>query len=193
MADVAPFRAIRYAHPSAGVVRAAVRRRLTPRGARRYLRARPSQRRPPDTGRLGGGGRQALSRPGSTRACSSATRSRRLGGRSRTTSGPDGVAPAPRGLVASLRAEPYETRHVLPHERTHAGPKESRLRLLRAARAQLEPIFLLYDGAAAGRGSRPRSGSRERRARASGGCRARSCPRRLRRPPASDRRRSPPL
>jgi uncharacterized protein (DUF1015 family) len=32
-------------------------------------------------------------------------------------------------------------------KRTHAEPKESRLRLLRAARAQLEPIFLLYDGA----------------------------------------------
>jgi uncharacterized protein (DUF1015 family) len=48
--------------------------------------------------------------------------------------------------VASLRVEPYETGAVLPHERTHAGPKESRLRLLRAARAQLEPIFLLYDG-----------------------------------------------
>ena len=50
------------------------------------------------------------------------------------------------GLVASLRVEPYATRTVLPHERTHAGPKEGRLRLLRAARAQLEPIFLLYDG-----------------------------------------------
>jgi hypothetical protein len=34
----------------------------------------------------------------------------------------------------------------LPHERTHASPKESRLRLLQAAGAQLEPIFLLYDG-----------------------------------------------
>src|SRR5205814_5035826 len=31
-------------------------------------------------------------------------------------------------------------------ERTHAGPKEGRLRLLRATRTQLEPIFLLYDG-----------------------------------------------
>ncbi len=60
--------------------------------------------------------------------------------------GPDGVARRREGLVASLRVEPYETRSVLPHERTHAGPKESRLRLLRAARAQLEPIFLLYDG-----------------------------------------------
>ena len=60
--------------------------------------------------------------------------------------GPDGVARTRRGLVASLRAEPYDRRIVLPHERTHAGPKESRLRLLRAANAQVEPIFLLYDG-----------------------------------------------
>jgi uncharacterized protein (DUF1015 family) len=37
---------------------------------------------------------------------------------------------------------------VLPHERTHAGPKEERLRLLRATRTQLEPIFLLYDSEA---------------------------------------------
>jgi uncharacterized protein (DUF1015 family) len=60
--------------------------------------------------------------------------------------GPDGVARTRTGLVASLRVEPYERRVVLPHERTHAGPKEGRLRLLRATRAQLEPIFLLYDG-----------------------------------------------
>ena len=60
--------------------------------------------------------------------------------------GPDGVARTRTGLVASLRVEPYETRTVLPHERTHSGPKEGRLRLLRAVRAQLEPIFLLYDG-----------------------------------------------
>jgi len=62
--------------------------------------------------------------------------------------GPDGVARTRTGLVASLRVEPYETRTVLPHERTHRGPKEGRLRLLRATRTQLEPIFLLYDGEA---------------------------------------------
>jgi uncharacterized protein (DUF1015 family) len=50
------------------------------------------------------------------------------------------------GIVASLRAEPYERRVVLPHERTHAGPIQSRLRLLRAVAAQLEPLFFLYDG-----------------------------------------------
>ncbi len=61
--------------------------------------------------------------------------------------GPDGVARSRLGLVASLKVEPYETGTVLPHERTHRGAKEGRLRLLRATRVQLEPIFLLYDGA----------------------------------------------
>jgi uncharacterized protein (DUF1015 family) len=60
--------------------------------------------------------------------------------------GPDGVSRTRSGLVASLRAEPYEKGVVLPHERTHRGPKEGRLRLLRATRTQLEPIFLLYEG-----------------------------------------------
>ena len=60
--------------------------------------------------------------------------------------GPDGVSRTRTGLVASLRAEPYENGVVLPHERTHSGPKERRLRLLRATRTQLEPIFLLYEG-----------------------------------------------
>jgi uncharacterized protein (DUF1015 family) len=60
--------------------------------------------------------------------------------------GPDGIARRRNGLVVALRLEPYEERIVLPHERTHAGPKEGRLRLLRATRTQLEPIFLLHEG-----------------------------------------------
>jgi uncharacterized protein (DUF1015 family) len=60
--------------------------------------------------------------------------------------GPDGVARRRDGFVASLHAEPYESRVILPHERTHAGPKEGRLRLLRATRTQLEPLFFLWDG-----------------------------------------------
>ncbi len=62
--------------------------------------------------------------------------------------GPDGVERTRRGLVASLHPEPYESRVVLPHERTHAGPKEGRLRLLRATGVHFEPIFLLYEGTA---------------------------------------------
>ena len=61
--------------------------------------------------------------------------------------GPDGLARRREGLVAALRVEPYETGVIRPHERTHAGPKEGRLRLLRALRTHVEPIFLLYEGA----------------------------------------------
>src|SRR5689334_14093894 len=59
--------------------------------------------------------------------------------------GPDGVARTREGFAASVPVTPYEAGEVLPHERTHAGPKEGRLRLLRATTTQLEPIFLLYD------------------------------------------------
>ncbi len=60
--------------------------------------------------------------------------------------GPDGIERSRRGIVASLRAEPYATGAVLPHERTHRGPIEGRLALLRATRTQLEPNCLLYEG-----------------------------------------------
>jgi uncharacterized protein (DUF1015 family) len=60
--------------------------------------------------------------------------------------GPDGVARVRRGIVVSLKAEPYEHGVVLPHERTYAEARERRLRLVRAVGAQLEPIFLLYKG-----------------------------------------------
>jgi uncharacterized protein (DUF1015 family) len=65
---------------------------------------------------------------------------------SQTYVGPDGIERTRNGLVVTLRLEPYESGIVLPHERTHAGPKEGRLRLLRATRTELEPIFLLHDG-----------------------------------------------
>jgi uncharacterized protein (DUF1015 family) len=59
--------------------------------------------------------------------------------------GPDSVARTREGIAGSIEATAYSDGQVLPHERTHAGPKEGRLRLLRATRTQLEPIFLLYD------------------------------------------------
>ena len=59
--------------------------------------------------------------------------------------GPDGVARTREGIAGAVEATPYAEGQVLPHERTHAGPKEGRLQVLRATRAQLEPIFLLYD------------------------------------------------
>ena len=49
---------------------------------------------------------------------------------SQTYDGPDGVVRTREGLVCALRVEPYSAGVVLPHERTHEGPKEGRLRLL---------------------------------------------------------------
>lgn len=51
-----------------------------------------------------------------------------------------------RDLLGALRLQPYEDRVVLPHERTHRGPKEDRLALLRATGFSLEPLWFLYDG-----------------------------------------------
>jgi uncharacterized protein (DUF1015 family) len=51
-----------------------------------------------------------------------------------------------RDLIAALRLEPYERGIVLPHERTHRGPKEDRLALMRATHASLEPLWFVYDG-----------------------------------------------
>jgi uncharacterized protein (DUF1015 family) len=47
------------------------------------------------------------------------------------------------GMFAAASAEPYETRRIRPHEKTHRGPKVDRLELLRATHANLESIFLL--------------------------------------------------
>ena len=59
--------------------------------------------------------------------------------------GPDGEARVREGFFALLRLEDYERRVVRPHERTLAGPKADRLKLLRATRANLSSIFLLYE------------------------------------------------
>ncbi len=64
--------------------------------------------------------------------------------------GPDGVERTRGGLVCALHVEPYSAGVVLPHELTHAGPKEGRMRLLRALRAHVEPLFFLYEGPLAG-------------------------------------------
>ena len=47
------------------------------------------------------------------------------------------------GMLAAVRAEPFATRRVRPHEQTHSAPKADRLALLRATAANLESIFLL--------------------------------------------------
>ena len=48
-------------------------------------------------------------------------------------------------LLAALKLEPYQTGIVLPHEETHPKAKQDRLFLMRAARANPEPIYGLYE------------------------------------------------
>jgi uncharacterized protein (DUF1015 family) len=47
-------------------------------------------------------------------------------------------------LFARLRVEPWEKGVVLPHEQTFGGPKEDRLKLLRATHLNASPVYLLY-------------------------------------------------
>lgn len=58
--------------------------------------------------------------------------------------GPDGARRTRKGFLARVRVEDYGPGRIRPHERTHPGPKEDRLRLTRATRANLSPIFSLY-------------------------------------------------
>ena len=57
---------------------------------------------------------------------------------------PDGRRLTRNGFFARVRVEDYGPGRIRPHERTHPGPKEDRLRLTRATQANLSPIFSLY-------------------------------------------------
>jgi uncharacterized protein (DUF1015 family) len=59
--------------------------------------------------------------------------------------GPDGQQRTRHGVFARVKVTDYGPGRIRPHERTHPGPKEDRLRLTRATRANLSPIFSLYD------------------------------------------------
>jgi uncharacterized protein (DUF1015 family) len=58
--------------------------------------------------------------------------------------GPDGSPRMRHGFLARVRVTEYGPGLVRPHERTQPGPKEDRLRLTRATRHNLSPIFALH-------------------------------------------------
>ena len=66
------------------------------------------------------------------------------------TTGEDGVLQ--RGLIGVVRLAPPVARIVLPHEDVMPGPVRGRRELMEATQANLEPIFLLYDGGQGGTG-----------------------------------------
>ena len=59
-------------------------------------------------------------------------------------SGPGRAAAHPPRLLLPRAHRGLRPGRVRPHERTHPGPKEDRLRLTRATRANISPIFSLY-------------------------------------------------
>ncbi|MEA2391311.1 MAG: hypothetical protein QOK31_1420 [Solirubrobacteraceae bacterium] len=58
--------------------------------------------------------------------------------------GPDGNSYTRHGFFCRVRVTDYGPGLIRPHERTQPGPKEDRLRLTRATRANLSPIFSLF-------------------------------------------------
>ena len=58
---------------------------------------------------------------------------------------PDGTRHVRHGFLCRVRVEDYGPGRIRPHERTQPGPKEDRLRLTRATRANLSPIFSLFE------------------------------------------------
>src|SRR5919109_1187437 len=57
---------------------------------------------------------------------------------------PDGSSRTRTGFFARVRVEDYGAGRIRPHERTHPGPTEDRLKLTRATHANLSPIFTLF-------------------------------------------------
>ena len=121
--------------------------------------------------------------------------------------GPDGRAYTRHGFFARVRVEDYGPGRIRPHERTHPGPKEDRLNLTRATRANLSPIFSLFPDPedAAWRALEPHTGgepfdetrdddgTHNRLWRITDAGHDRARPRGPRRQGAADRRRPPPL
>src|SRR3954454_2654668 len=75
---------------------------------------------------------------------------------------PDGSDRTREGFFARVRVEDYGPGRIRPHERTHPGPKEDRLRLTRATRANLSPIFSLFPDPGGGAAELPSSAAEGR-------------------------------
>ncbi len=61
---------------------------------------------------------------------------------------PSGAVERRLGLLGRVPALPWGRSEVRPHERTLRGPKEDRMALMTATRAQTSPVWLLWEGAA---------------------------------------------
>lgn len=69
-----------------------------------------------------------------------------------TTAGGGPLRVLQRGLIGGVGLVPPEDGVILPHEDVVPGPVIGRRELMEATQANLEPIYLIYDGTAVGRG-----------------------------------------
>jgi uncharacterized protein (DUF1015 family) len=155
MADIHPFRALRYdlQRVSAGQVVTQPYDKITSSMQERYYAASPYNlvriilgRREPDEA-----GNNVY-----TRAATYAREWRAQGilrqdsapsiySYSQTFTAPSGSSFERRGFIALGRVEDYSAKVVFRHEQTLSKPKADRLDLLRATRAHYEQLFLLYE------------------------------------------------
>jgi uncharacterized protein (DUF1015 family) len=68
--------------------------------------------------------------------------------------GAAGTRVTQRGLIGALRVLPLGDGVIRPHEDVAPGPVAGRLQLMEATQANLEPIYLLYDGTEQGAAAR---------------------------------------
>lgn len=47
-------------------------------------------------------------------------------------------------IFGLIKLEPFQTKTVLPHEKTHSRPKEDRMKLIKATHTNFSPVFGLY-------------------------------------------------
>ena len=154
MTDLRPFRALRYdvdrvdlgrvLVPPYDVISAADRARLWDRDPHSAIRLELTREVSEEAATDYAGVRETLSRWRQDKVLRYDPRPGFYGLRTRFTA-PDGSVFCREGLFGLLRLEDYESGSVSPHERTMAGPKADRLKMMEATDANLSSVFLLYE------------------------------------------------
>jgi len=156
MADIHPFRALRYdlQRVSASQVVTQPYDKITPAMQDRYYAASPynlvriilGRREPADNATNNVYTRAAAhARKWRTAGILRQDASPSIYAYSQTFTAPSGTSFERRGFIALGRVEDYSAKVVFRHEQTLSKPKADRLDLLRATRAHYEQLFLLYE------------------------------------------------
>jgi uncharacterized protein (DUF1015 family) len=155
MADIYPFRALRYdlQQVSASQVVTQPYDKITPAMQDRYYAASPynlvriilGRREPDEPGNNVYTRATAYGRSWRAEGILRQDSEPSIYSYSQTFTAPSGTSFERRGFIALGRVEDYSAKVVFRHEQTLSKPKADRLDLLRATRAHYEQLFLLYE------------------------------------------------